>query len=103
MSPELTFEGTSGIYYLFDQDSKQVGVFKPLDEEPFGPNNPRGFLGDIGTCGFRKGIRSGESAQREVFRYYWKLIAYHLDKDEFFNVPLTSFVEIHHQSFNSIK
>jgi len=58
-----------------------VGVFKPMDEEPFSPNNPRGYMGDIGTYGFRKGIQSGESAQREViinhlFNYLANCILY---------------------------
>jgi hypothetical protein len=52
-----------------------------MDEEPFSPNNPRGYMGDIGTYGFRKGIQSGESAQREViinhfFNYLANCILY---------------------------
>lgn len=41
-------------------------IFKPHDEEPFCPNNPRGFIGKIDSKGFRQGVRSGEAATREV-------------------------------------
>ena len=45
---------------------KVVSIFKPYDEEPFAPNNPRNFVGELGGHGFRSGILSGESATREV-------------------------------------
>ena len=50
MSPYLTEEGTSGCYILRDatgadeaENSRPVAVWKPIDEEPFAPNNPRGM------------------------------------------------------------
>lgn len=48
LEPALTKEGTSGSYLLRRQDeslgdSRPVAVWKPIDEEPFAPNNPRGM------------------------------------------------------------
>ena len=44
-TPVLAQEGTSGSYILKGpgEDSVAIGVFKPIDEEPFAPNNPRGM------------------------------------------------------------
>lgn len=39
--PELSLEGTGGTYFLQDAARQKVAVFKPHDEEPFAPNNPR--------------------------------------------------------------
>jgi len=47
----------------------------------------------LGSPGFRAGIKSGESATREV-------AAYLLDRTGFHNVPETVFAEIRHQYFN---
>ncbi|CAM9813962.1 unnamed protein product, partial [Heterosigma akashiwo] len=41
--PELAMEGTGGTYFLKDARKRPLGAFKPGDEEPFMPNNPRGF------------------------------------------------------------
>ena len=38
----LTSEGTNGSYEMRDINQKIVGIFKPIDEEAFAPNNPRG-------------------------------------------------------------
>lgn len=40
--PKLTDDGTSGAYFLRNLDKKNIAIFKPIDEEPFAPNNPRG-------------------------------------------------------------
>ncbi|CAN0144068.1 unnamed protein product [Hapterophycus canaliculatus] len=70
--PELTLEGTGGTYFLQDAARQKVAVFKPQDEEPFAPNNPReamqGGLGG-GTVSMRPGIDAGESYLREVAAY----------------------------------
>jgi hypothetical protein len=44
-NPVLAHEGTSGAYVIkgAGEDSNALGVFKPIDEEPFAPNNPRGM------------------------------------------------------------
>ena len=47
LAPSLTEEGTSGCYVLreaIDEDeARPVALWKPIDEEPFAPNNPRGM------------------------------------------------------------
>jgi len=40
--PKLTDDGTSGAYRMRNEDKENVAIFKPIDEEPFAPNNPRG-------------------------------------------------------------
>jgi len=90
--PKLTLNGTSGSYTLQNRNRKAKCIFKPFDEEPFTPNNPRGYTGKLGSPGFRQGILSGESATREV-------AAFLLDEDEYYGVPPTTFVELVHPYF----
>lgn len=66
LAPRLSEDGTSGTYFLRNARKTRVAVFKPEDEEPFAPNNPRGYTGPMGHPTFRKGIRSGEGNVREV-------------------------------------
>lgn len=47
--PKLASEGTSGTYFLENNQKKVVAVYKPFDEEPYTPNNPRGYVGEIGS------------------------------------------------------
>ena len=82
----MTEEGTSGAYVI-RSDESSVAIFKPIDEEPFAPNNPRGMQGNFGSETCRAGVKSGESTIREV-------AAYLLDHDGFSAVPATSLVEI---------
>lgn len=93
LSPVLAMDGTGGTYFFKDPSHRNVGCFKPQDEEPFGPNNPRGLVGQLGQSGLRRGILSGEACERE-------LAAYILDKDHFAGVPATSLVESRHPVFN---
>jgi hypothetical protein len=37
LKPKLTDEGTSGTYEMRSAQKEKVGVFKPIDEEPFAP------------------------------------------------------------------
>ena len=46
---EITFEGTSGTYFLKNSNGKKIAIFKPIDEEVNAPNNPRGHQGDFGS------------------------------------------------------
>lgn len=91
--PNLILDGTSGTYSLRNTNRDIVALFKPIDEEAFAPNNQKGFTGKFGQETFRKGILSGEGSIREV-------TAYLLDRNNFFGVPETTFVEIAHQTFN---
>lgn len=90
------------------QDScgqKFVSVFKPIDEEPMGVNNPRGLPLSSDGEGLKKGTRVGEGAFREV-------AAYILDHPEsgrrslfgdekgFAGVPPTVMVKCFHKGFN---
>jgi hypothetical protein len=91
--PYLIPDGTSGTYNLRNTNKETVALFKPIDEEAFAPNNQKGYVGKFGQESFRKGILSGEGSIREV-------AAYLLDKNNFFNVPETTFVEMTHPTFN---
>lgn len=55
---------------MFNELNKKIAVFKPYDEEPYAPYNPRNFTGKLNSPGFRTGILSGESATREVAAFY---------------------------------
>ncbi|OQR88092.1 phosphatidylinositol kinase (PIK-F) [Achlya hypogyna] len=90
--PELAMDGTGGTYFLKDPTQRKVCCFKPQNEEPFAPMNPRGFVAALGESGFRKGVLSGEACEREV-------AAYLLDKDHFAGVPATTLTEIKHPAF----
>lgn len=39
--PKRIVQGSSGSYFCRNRDKKIVGVFKPKDEEPYGPLNPK--------------------------------------------------------------
>ena len=94
-SPQLSSDGTSGVYFLKDSSASGeiVSVFKPIDEEPFAPNNPRDMKAPFGSETCRPGVKSGEANIREV-------IAYVLDHDGFANVPATTLVETLHPAFS---
>jgi len=91
--PTLILEGTSGTYNLRNTNKEVVALFKPIDEEAFAPNNQKGYTGKFGQESFRKGILSGEGSIREV-------AAFLLDKNNYFGVPESTFVEIAHPTFN---
>ena len=93
LAPVLNLNGTSGTYMLRNTNKDTVALFKPIDEEAFAPNNQKGYTGKFGQETFRKGILSGEGSIREV-------AAYLLDKNNYFHVPETTFVEICHPTFN---
>lgn len=86
-APQLSSGGNGGAYFLKGVDGKTAAVFKPADEEPFAPNNPRGHRSSQNGEGMRKGTRAGEGATREV-------AAYLLDHGGFAGVPATSLVNL---------
>lgn len=45
ITPKLTDAGISGSYFLESVERKNIAIFKPLDEEPYAPNNPKGYVG----------------------------------------------------------
>ena len=93
LAPQLIQDGTSGTYRLRNVERETVAIFKPIDEEPFAPNNQKGYVNKFGSESFRKGILSGEGAIREY-------AAYALDERGFFDVPQTTFVELTHPAIN---
>nr|AEV41104.1 phosphatidylinositol 3- and 4-kinase family protein [Oryza officinalis] len=86
--------GLGGSYYFRNISGDKVAIVKPTDEEPFAPNNPKGFVGRaLGQPGLKKSVRVGETGFREV-------AAYLLDHDNFANVPPTALVKITHSIFH---
>jgi len=62
-------EGMGGTYFVKDHRGQCLGVFKPCDEEPMAPNNPKQLQGNVGDMSIKKGLCSGEGAVREVAAY----------------------------------
>ncbi|XP_010943329.1 phosphatidylinositol 4-kinase gamma 7 [Elaeis guineensis] len=86
--------GLGGAYYFRNSRGESIAIVKPTDEEPFAPNNPKGFIGKaLGQPGLKKSVRVGETGFREV-------AAYLLDYDHFANVPPTVLVKITHAVFH---
>uniref|UniRef100_A0ACD5YZT6 Uncharacterized protein n=1 Tax=Avena sativa TaxID=4498 RepID=A0ACD5YZT6_AVESA len=94
LDPVPIDSGLGGSYYFRDVGGDRVAIVKPTDEEPFAPNNPKGFTGRaLGQPGLKKSVRVGETGFREV-------AAYLLDHENFANVPATALVKITHSVFN---
>jgi len=69
-----------GTYFFSNEAGRKVGIFKPCDEEPLAPANPKGYVGrNLGDPGWKSTVRVGEAAMREV-------AAYLLDHDHFAQV-----------------
>ncbi|XAR55958.1 1-phosphatidylinositol 4-kinase [Bertholletia excelsa] len=94
VDPLPVHSGLGGAYYFRNSGGESVAIVKPTDEEPFAPNNPKGFVGKaLGQPGLKRSVRVGETGFREV-------AAYLLDYDHFANVPPTALVKITHTIFN---
>lgn len=94
VDPIPVHSGLGGAYYFRNISGESVAIVKPTDEEPFAPNNPKGFVGKaLGQPGLKSSVRVGETGFREV-------AAYLLDYDHFANVPPTVLVKVAHQIFN---
>ncbi|XP_073148833.1 phosphatidylinositol 4-kinase gamma 5-like [Henckelia pumila] len=94
VDPVPVRSGLGGAYYFRNIRGESVAIVKPTDEEPFAPNNPKGFVGKaLGQPGLKRSVRVGETGFREV-------AAYLLDYDHFANVPPTALVKITHSIFN---
>jgi len=72
---ELCSEGVGGTYFIKDERSHIIGVFKPSDEEPGAQNNPKNVL-------LSPLLPPGSGYKREI-------AAYLLDKDNHAGVPET--------------
>ncbi|KAK8488696.1 hypothetical protein V6N13_042342 [Hibiscus sabdariffa] len=94
VDPLPVHSGLGGAYYFRNPRGESVAIVKPTDEEPFAPNNPKGFVGKaLGQPGLKHSVRVGETGFREV-------VAYLLDYGHFANVPPTALVKITHSVFN---
>ncbi|XP_009381646.2 phosphatidylinositol 4-kinase gamma 6 [Musa acuminata AAA Group] len=94
VEPIPVHSGLGGAYYFRNVRGECVAIVKPTDEEPFAPNNPKGFTGKaLGRPGLKRSVRVGETGFREV-------AAYLLDYDHFANVPPTVLVKVTHSVFH---
>ncbi|KAF5480118.1 hypothetical protein F2P56_000886 [Juglans regia] len=94
VDPTPICSGLGGAYYFRNSLGENVAIVKPTDEEPYAPNNPKGFVGKtLGQSGLKRTVRVGETGYREV-------AAYLLDRGHFANVPSTALVKITHSVFN---
>jgi hypothetical protein len=94
VEPIAVSGGMGGAYNFMDMWGQYVAIVKPTDEEPFAPNNPKGFVGkSLGQPGLKRSVRVGETGFREV-------AAYLLDHKNFANVPPTMLVKITHSVFH---
>ncbi|KAH7444925.1 hypothetical protein KP509_02G098400 [Ceratopteris richardii] len=94
VEPIAASGGLGGAYYFRNCRGESVAVVKPTDEEPFAPNNPKGFVGKtLGQPGLKRAVRVGETGVREV-------AAYLLDHDNFARVPSTVLVKVSHPIFH---
>ena len=73
VDPVAAIGGMGGAYYFWDIWGQRVAIIKPTDEEPFAPNNPKGFVGKtLGQPGLKRSVRVGETG-------FWEVAAYLLD------------------------
>jgi hypothetical protein len=74
----LCKEGVGGTYFVNNPDGSAMGIFKPSDEEPGSPNNPKTIIKN-------PILPPGGGSLRE-------LVAYFMDKQNFAGVPPTFFL-----------
>jgi hypothetical protein len=96
LKPKMKEEGTSGVYQIRNVNKDTIAIFKPIDEEPNTPNNPKGYTKQFGSESFRRGILSGEATIREEAAYLLDTFSRGRFK---FDVPATTFVEMCHKTF----
>ena len=89
--------GLGGAYVFHNQNGTNIAVAKPVDEEPYAINNPKGLKSTtqkmLGLPGLKRSIRVGETGIRE-------LAAYLLDHGGFSGVPPTALVKFCHAAFS---
>jgi hypothetical protein len=108
--PALASEGSGGAYFLKNSYGvDNVAIFKPVDEEPLGINNPRGFtkIPRVASSeGLKKGTRVGEGAMREVAAYLLdhpkegRRSSFRKHPTGFAGVPPTMMVRCAHEAFH---
>lgn len=65
IKPDLVEDGLGGTYFIKDRGRRNIGVFKPRDEEPLAPNNPKVHAGDGQGSGLKDGVLVGDAALNE--------------------------------------
>ncbi|RLN13102.1 hypothetical protein C2845_PM09G11260 [Panicum miliaceum] len=94
VDPVPVNSGLGGAYYFRNSKGENAAIVKPNDEEPFAPNNPKGFIGkSLGQPGLKRSVRVGETGFGEAAVYL-------LDHDNSANVPPTVLVKISHPVFH---
>jgi hypothetical protein len=87
---ELVDNCCGGTYRMKGPDGQLCAIFKPSDEEPYAPENPKGYFGSMfEESAMKPGIRVGSGAARECS-------AYLLDHGGFASVPVTAMLYITH-------
>lgn len=90
ITPLLVDDCTGGTYMCFNEYDGVEAVFKPLDEEPYCINNPKGLL-PLQYSSNDRSITPGTSCLREVAAYY-------LDHFHLAGVPETALVSITYEN-----
>mmetsp|Transcript_86963 Transcript_86963/g.246534 ORF Transcript_86963/g.246534 Transcript_86963/m.246534 type:complete len:555 (-) Transcript_86963:348-2012(-) len=67
--PHLVEDGLGGTYFVKDRAGRSIAVFKPRDEEPLAPNNPKVHAGAGRGVGLKGGVLVGEAAINEYAAY----------------------------------
>jgi hypothetical protein len=87
---ELVQNCCGGTYMMRNSRGAQSAVFKPTDEEPYAPSNPKGFIGMMDVeSGMKAGVTVGGGAVREC-------AAFLLDHGGLGAVPCTAMLRITH-------
>jgi len=69
--PEKASDGMGGTYFMANEAGVKVAIFKPCDEEPLAPNNPKGYVGrNLGDPGWKSTVRVGEVCRRNWGRQH---------------------------------
>ncbi|GLJ41976.1 hypothetical protein SUGI_0869030 [Cryptomeria japonica] len=104
-SPIKVSDGTGGVYFMPNAKGKIIGVFKPMDEEPYALNNPKNYTSTTKEPYMTKGVKAGEGWYRELATY---ILDHPLrgprkngdDEVGFAGVPPTMLVKCCHAVFN---
>lgn len=69
VEPHLVEDGLGGTYFIRDRCDQSIAVFKPRDEEPLAPNNPKvhasPVVSGLAGPGLKEGVLVGEAALNE--------------------------------------
>lgn len=89
---ELVAGCCGGTYRMRNGKGQQCAIFKPVDEEPYAPYNPKGYSGSMHVkSAMKPGICVGGGASREC-------AAYLLDHTGLASVPTTAMLYITHSA-----